>query len=152
MSSSEPSSGPSFSREEIEAAMDKKLEKYKGRSFLEQFAMFMGFAQILEIGLKNMLQREHGISGEKMLRWTLGRTAQKMREYNVRPDFCGLLESLVEKRNYVAHELIASELLLRSLLGNVQATFGWDELKKGILELEHLMVLAEWCDEHDAWM
>ena len=52
------SDAPSLSKEEIQAKVHAKLDEYKQLSMLEQYAMFMGKAQILEFGLKGLLTRQ----------------------------------------------------------------------------------------------
>ena len=42
--------------EEISKETRKRLEKYNGLNFFEEFSMFMGTAQILEFGLKNRVK------------------------------------------------------------------------------------------------
>lgn len=69
-----------LSGEQIKAEVLAKLDQYKGRSVLEQYAIFMGKAQILEFGLKGLLARKFDVSHEAMGRWTLGRTKNELRE------------------------------------------------------------------------
>jgi hypothetical protein len=142
---------PSLNADEIQAAVTQRLAKYEKLNFLEHFAMFMGIAQILEISLKGLLTRKYGIDHESMERWTLGRTSHALRERGLRGDFCALLDSVVGYRNHIAHELMANEIMLRSLLGGDSARFEARQLEKGTYELEQLMFLYEWCDEHAAW-
>ena len=63
----------SMSEEEIKKLVFEKLKAYEDHSPLEQYAMFMGKAQILEFGLKSLHTRKYGIPSEDMERWTLGR-------------------------------------------------------------------------------
>ena len=56
---------------DIEELVYAKLEGYKNQSVLEQYAMFMGKAQILEFGLKGLLSRMYGVPSESMKKWTL---------------------------------------------------------------------------------
>ena len=59
---------------DIKELVYAKLEGYKNQSVLEQYAMFMGKAQILEFGLKGLLSRMYGVPSESMEKWTLGKT------------------------------------------------------------------------------
>ena len=113
--------------------------------------MFMGVAQILEIGLKGLLHRRFGVDIETMERWTLGKTAKTLKERGVRADFIQLLESVVDYRNYIAHELLANEAILRSLLSGESGRFEIRQLEKGTYELEQLMFLYDWTEEHQGW-
>lgn len=142
---------PSLERGEIQAAVHERLTKYEKLNFLEHFAMFMGMVQILEINLKVLLNSKYGVGHESMEGWTLGRTSHVLKERGLRGDFCVLLDSVVGYRNHVAHELMANEIMLRSLLGSDSARFEVRELYKGTYELEQLMLMYEWCDQHSAW-
>jgi hypothetical protein len=141
----------SLSREEIAAGVAKRLKKYDSLDFLEGFAMFMGVAQILELGLKGLLHRRFGVDLQMTEHWTLGRTAKALKKNGLRADFITLLESVVNYRNYIAHELLANEAILRSLLSGESARFEVRQLEKGTYELEQLMFLYDWTEEHQAW-
>jgi hypothetical protein len=151
MSASPDPQEDSLSREQILAAVAERLKKYDSLSFLESFAMFMGNAQILEIGLKGLLHRRFGVDLQTMERWTLGRTARALKEHGLRADFVHLLDSVVDYRNYIAHELLANEAMLRSLLAGESGRFEVRQLEHGTFELEQLMFLYDWTEEHDAW-
>lgn len=84
--------------ENIKEAVHAKLEGYKNLSVLEQYAMFMGKAQILEFGLKGLLSRMYGVPSENMEKWTLGKTKNELRVQGLRPDFIIYLESIVNYR------------------------------------------------------
>jgi len=127
------------------------MEKYKKLNVLEQFAMFMGMAQILESGLKNLLVRRSNYARENMATWTLGKTASELRRSGLRQDFVVLLESVVTYRNHIAHELLANEAMLRALLGGDAGILELRQLDKGIYELEQILFLHDWCEEHNAW-
>lgn len=142
---------PGLESSEIREQVSKKLEKYKNLNFLEQFAMFMGTAQILEFGLKNVLARKYEYETEQMERWTLGRTVRELKESGLRTDFVCLLESVVEYRNHIAHELLANDVTLRYLLDGDSGRLEARQLEKGIYELEQIVFLYDWCEEHDAW-
>jgi hypothetical protein len=150
---STPSESPdiSLSPEQIAAGVAARLKKYEAMSFLESFAMFMGNAQILELSLKGLLHRQFGVELPTMERWTLGVTANELSQRGLRPDFIQLLKGVVDYRNYIAHELIANEAILQSLLSGASARFELRRLEKGIYELEQLMFLYDWAEEHQGW-
>ena len=131
--------------------MAKRLKKYAKLNFVENFAMFMGVAQLLEFSLKGLLHRKYGIDRDSIQRWNLGRTARVLKERGLRADFCALLDSVVRYRNYIAHDLLTNEAMLRSLLCGDAARFEIRHLEKATYELEQLMFLYEWTDEHEAW-
>ena len=57
---------------EIRQGVDVRLEKYKGRSLFERFALFMGMAQLLELGLKRLLSRRYDVDIDSLERWDSG--------------------------------------------------------------------------------
>jgi hypothetical protein len=147
-----PASGPMLTTEEIRAAVSQRLDRYARLNLFEQFALFMGTAQILELALKSVLQQKYGLELERMERWTLGRTARELRDQGCRTDFCQLLDSVVEYRNHIAHELLAAQALLKSLLdGADTGRLATKHLDLAIYELEQLVVLYDWQLLHDAW-
>ena len=135
----------------IRARVMRRLERYTSASYLEHFALFMGGVQLLELHHKGLLSEHYGKDLEAMERWTLGRVANEMRAAGVRPDYCELLSSLVTSRNWIAHEMLASEALLRSLLNGARTRLGRKILDPATYELEQLFVLAQWCDKYDGW-
>jgi hypothetical protein len=143
-------SEPSLSEEEIRDMISEKLEGYKKLSFLEQYAMFMGKAQILEFGLKSLLSNKYEIESEEMERWTLGKLKNELAQKGLRSDFIALLDSLVQSRNYIAHELLANNALLNSLV-ELSPRIEGRELWKATYELEQIIILHDWCVEHNAW-
>ena len=151
MKAKKPPNEPRLEAQEIREQVLKRLAKYKKLNVLEQFAMFMGMAQILEVGLKRLLTRRYKYDYEKMEKWTLGKTTKELKECGLRADFIVLLESVVEYRNHIAHELLANEAMLRSLLGGDGGRLELRHLEKGIYELEQIMFLHDWCEEHNAW-
>lgn len=137
--------------DEISQEVYRRLAKYKDLNMLEHFAMFMGKAQILEYGLKNLAAEKYGFEHEQMDRWTLGWTTKQLKTKGLRPDFILLLEKVVEYRNYIAHEFLANESILRSVLGGDSGTLELKQLMKGSYELEQIIFLFDWCTEKNAW-
>jgi len=114
---------PSLSPMEIQEHVLKRLGKYENRNFFEQFAMFMGVAQILEIGLKNVLSIKYGYDSEKMEKLTLGQTKEELKKRGLRTDYIHLLESVVNYRNYIAHELLANQIIMDGLIKDYSSRF-----------------------------
>ncbi|MDH3692106.1 MAG: hypothetical protein OEU36_21935, partial [Gammaproteobacteria bacterium] len=85
----------SLSEDEIAAAVQEKLQEYERLSPLEQYAMFMGKAQILELGLKGLLARRYNVPPEEMENWTLGRVKNELEQRELRPDFISYLQGVV---------------------------------------------------------
>ena len=55
------------------------METYKDLSFMEEYAMFMGKSQILEFGLKKLLEHKYDYESEIMEKWTLGQITKKLK-------------------------------------------------------------------------
>jgi hypothetical protein len=142
---------PSLDADAIRRELSSRLKKYERLNSLEQFAMFMGSAQILEFGLKNLLVLRYKYDLEQIQTWTLGTTTRALERCGVRTDFIALLKSVVGYRNHIAHELLANEAMLRSILGGDAGRLEMRELEKGIYELEQILFLHDWCEEHNAW-
>lgn len=104
---------PSLTREQIEAGVSTRLEKYKSLNFFEQFAMFMGLAQAFEISLKQLLNRRYSVEFVSLERATLGQVTRQLKDRGLRPDFIVLLQSVVGYRNHIAHSLLANQIMLR---------------------------------------
>jgi len=141
---------PSLSAEEIKSAVMEKLEAYKELSFLEQYAMFMGKAQILELGLKGLLARKYVVPFESMEKWTLGRVKNELSRKGLRQDFIAFLSSVVDYRNYIAHELLVNNALTKSL-ANFSDRKLYGDLFRGIYELEQIIFIYDWTEEHNGW-
>ncbi|EKG83520.1 hypothetical protein VCHE16_3588, partial [Vibrio paracholerae HE-16] len=118
---------------------------------LEQYALFMGKAQLLEFYLKNLLFRLFDVPIERSEKWTLGKTKNELKTQGLRPDFIEFLSSVVDYRNHMAHEFLTNDAIIQSF-----AEFSnhkrFRELYKAIYELEQLIVLYDWCEENQGWL
>jgi hypothetical protein len=141
---------PSLSAKKIQNAANRKLEGYKNLTFLEQYAMFMGKAQILELGLKRLLARKYGVPFESMEKWTMGRVKNELSQRGLRQDFIAYLDRVVEYRNYMAHELLVNNAITKSI-ANFSDRKLYGDFFRGVYELEQLIVLYDWSEKHDAW-
>lgn len=141
---------PSLSGEEIQKQVQEKLEAYKDLSVLGQYAMFMGKAQILEFGLKGLLTRKYEVPSESMEKWTLGRVKNELEQLGLRPDFIKLLKRVVDYRNYIAHEFLVSNAITQSLASFSERKL-YGDFFRAIYELEQIIILYDWCEEHNGW-
>ncbi len=141
---------PSLSSNEIKGLVQTKLKEYDELSPLEQYALFMGKAQILEFGLKGLLTRNYGVLLETMEKWTLGKVKTELKQKGLRPDFITFLESVVDHRNYIAHEFLANNAITKSI-ANFSDRKLYGDLFRAIYELEQIIILYDWCEEHNGW-
>lgn len=139
------------SGEQIKAEVLARLDQYKDLSMFEQYAIFMGKAQMLEFGLKGLLARKFNVSHEEMERWTLGKTKNEARDRGLRPDFIRLLESVVEHRNNMAHEFLANIAITRSI-AKFSDRKPHGELFRALYEIEQIIILHDWCEVNDGWL
>jgi len=122
----------SLSGKQVHAIVARRLRKIDKFSFLESFAMFMGKAQLVELGRKHILTGKYGYDEERIDRWTLGRVVNELRERGLRQDFIHLMEELKEHRNHIAHEMLANDALLRRLAGGSAQRIAWKSLRRGL--------------------
>ena len=141
---------PSLTAEDIKNAVNEKLESYKDLNFLEQYAMYLGKAQILEFLLKGLLARKYLIPYELMEKWTLGKVKNELNRNGLRQDFIEYLDSVVDHRNYIAHELLFNNAITMSI-ANFSDRKLYGELFRSIYELEQIIILYNWCEEHNGW-
>ena len=141
----------SLTEAEIQAEVLRRLDDYNHRNRFEQFALFMGKAQLLEMALKSLLEHKYAVDSEVQRRWTLGRVARELEERGFRQDFVLLLRSVVEHRNYIAHEFLANNVIERALYESESSTRTDGPLHKGMYELERIIFIHDWCVTRDAW-
>lgn len=146
---------PHLNAEQIREGTQKGLKKYENLSFIEQYAMYMGMAQILEFGLKKLFEEKFGGNLDDMERWTLGKTRVELERKGLRADFIALLKGVTDSRNHIAHEILANEALMNGMKNklNVQGGFSKNKrfLWKAINELEHTCFLFDWTNENNDW-
>jgi len=142
-------------KEYINEQTKERLKKYNDLNFFSKFSMYMGLAQILEFGLKKLLEKNFEYSLNKMERCTLGQVKDELIKNNLRADFILLLESIVKDRNYIAHSMLLDSAILKSLINypltNMQYLKEERQLDKAIYELEQLIFLFDWTNENNGW-
>ena len=140
-----------LSGDQIKKDVFEKLAQYKDRSVLEQYAIFMGKAQILEFGLKGLLARKFNVPLEDMELWTLGRTRTELRQRGLRSDFIQFLDSVVDHRNNMAHEFLVNTEIIRSI-ANFSERKLYGDLFRALYEIEQVIILHDWCEENNGWL
>ena len=146
-----PQDSPQLDASELQRQIVANLASYKDRSAFECFALVMGKAQILEYGLKRLLERSCSIKSFDMEKWTLGTVAGEMDSRGFRRDYVALLKEFVNHRNYMAHELLVNNAIFRSMATNISEQFEFKQLQQPAFDLERLLILHDWCEEHHAW-
>lgn len=134
----------------IKKLIQVKMKEYEKLSVLEQYAMFMGKAQILEFCLKRLLSRKYNVPSENMEIWTLGRTKKELSNKGLRPDFIAYLESVVSYRNDMAHEFLFNNAITQSMASFSERKL-YGNLFRAIYELEQIIIFYDWCEENNNW-
>src|SRR5262245_60414668 len=93
----------------------RRLQKFDKLNFLERYAMFMGKAQLVELGLKRILLSKYGYKDEKIENWPLGAVVKELKKLGLRGDFVALVEDLKDQRNYIAHEMLVDDAMMQKL-------------------------------------
>jgi hypothetical protein len=136
---------------ELHRQIMANLDCYADRSSFECFALLMGKAQILEFVMKNLLVRYCPMKQSEMDYWTLGKVASELKSNGFRDDYVVLLKEFVRHRNYIAHEMLLNNSIFRMMAPSISERFEFRQLQQPAYELERLLVLHDWCEEHQAW-
>lgn len=147
-----------LTKQDIMGLVEKGLEIYNNKDFLEAYGIFMGKAQLLEFGLKKVLTSLPGVvlSENKLERLTLGMTRVELEKNNLCTDYNDLLKIFVKKRNTMAHDFLAGFALTQHTLQQtgLQHMFMGD-LFRASYELEQLIVFFDFINEAqdiNAWL
>ena len=105
--------------------------------------MFMGKAQLVELGLKNILMDKYGCEEKSVERWPLGRLIKELCERGLRGDLLQLMEELKGHRNYIAHKMLGNNALMRRLVGSRAQRFAWKDLHRGLYLVEQAIVVHD---------
>lgn len=130
-------------------ALSKRLKKYSKLNYFEQFAMYMGVAQLFELRLKNILIIKHGYEEEKLKMRTLGQIIYEFERKNLYISLIPFLKEIVEDRNYIAHNLLASDILFHYTIKKPIGTNTKRQkiLIKACIELEQAVMFFENIDK-----
>ena len=72
----------------------QSMRPYSKFNFLESYAVFMGKAQLIELGLKRILRKRYRYAEKKLDRMTLGGAVAELEQRGMRKDFISLLRDL----------------------------------------------------------
>ena len=137
---------PSLTADEIAAETSSRLKRYDGLNFFEQYAMFMGVAQLLEISLKQLLNRKFGVPFESIERSTLGQVARLLKERGLlenkhvaRVAFYEItkraIQDAISKPRELSGELINAQQARRALdylVGFNLSPLLWRKIRRGL--------------------
>ena len=140
-----------LSDEDLQKRIVESLSKLDGMSFLETFAMFMGKAQIVEMGLKRLLYFRFGVSEDEMARWTLGKVVSHLEQKGLRNDFISIARELVQHRNQLAHEFLQIDAFGKSLIGPEFQRLSEKQLRHALYSVEQVIQVYDHLDKHGYW-
>ena len=138
-----------ISGRQVDAIVIRRLRRYDRLNFLESFAMFMGKAQFVELALKKILAQKFGCEDEKIENWSLGQVIKKLKALGLRPDFVALIEDLKERRNYIAHQVLADDAITRKAAGPGAQRFAWKSLTRGLYSVERVIVVHDFLTRNE---
>ncbi len=101
--------------DELWKKIDKSMKRYSKFHFLENYAVFMGKAQLVELGLKKILDRRYRYGKRTLERMTLGHSIAELERLGMRKDFVWQLRQLNKQRIKMAHEFLTDFLHVVSL-------------------------------------
>jgi hypothetical protein len=140
-----------LSGEELRSRIVKRLAQLEGMTFLETYAMFMGKAQIVEMGLKRLLFQRYGVSEEEMEKMTLGQAVTRLEQLGLRKDFISIARELVQYRNDLAHDFLEIDAFGKSLIGPEFQTLSEKQLRLALYSVEEVIQVYDHLDEHGYW-
>lgn len=144
-----------LTNEEVWEVVQEKTKIYQDKTFLESFGIYFGKCQILEWGLKQVLNQYYDVDLKSLKKYTMGRLKDKMVDEKIREDFTGLLKEVVNKRNFMAHDFLFENAQTNALLNdlNINERFNsFDRyLSKAAIELEYALVVFDWICDNKGW-
>jgi hypothetical protein len=133
-----------LSAKQVHSRVVRRLRKNDSLNFLENFAMFLGKAQLVELALKRILMTKYGYEeGRRLTRLTLGQAITELKNCGLRKDFIALLEDLNEHRIYIAHELLADDALMQKLAGAKTRLLALKLLDRALYAVETVIVVHD---------
>jgi hypothetical protein len=122
-----------------------RMRKYEKNNFLEQYAIFMGQVQIVELLLKQFLIKEKKYKVKKLETTTLGGIKAILKKEGANNVVITLLEELVAHRNYLAHEFLANRAMFSIILGEEAGDYKkpYRELTKALFSVEQMLINLE---------
>jgi hypothetical protein len=93
--------------------------------------------------MKKILMNKYGLQEAKIKNWPLGRVIAELKNRGVRQDLVRFLEELKEYRNYIAHELLVDDAIMRKLAGSRAQRFAWKRLSQGLCLVEQTVVVHD---------
>lgn len=127
----------------------KNLIPIEKMSFLEQYAIFMGKAQIIELALSGLLIHKYKYTENKVEKFTLGTIINELEKSGLRPDLIVLLKELLKYRNSLAHEFLGVTAMGNKLAGSGFERLQYKELRRGLYQAEQVIHVYDFLTENN---
>ncbi len=137
--------------DELRERIFERLVPLDKMSFFERYAMFMGKAQIVEMGLKRLLRDRYGVEEAALERLTLGQAVTQLEANGLRKDFIALLGPLVKYRNDLAHDFLRVDATGKSLVGPEFERLSEKQLRHALYSVEEIIQMYDHLEEHSLW-
>jgi len=113
--------------------------------------MFMGKAQIVEMGMKRLLRDRYGVEETALEKLTLGQAVTQLEAEGLRKDFIELLKTLVTYRNDLAHDFLRVDATGKSLVGPEFEHLSEKQLRYALYSVEEVIQVHDHLEEHGLW-
>ena len=125
---------------ELRKRITDELSAYDNKNCLEQYALYMLRVQMYELSIKQDLSNLFGLKEDKVERMSLGGIARYFRENKIKANegFFTHLQHIIQQRNSMAHDFLASNSALASIVGEAATNRAERKLSKAIYELENV--------------
>lgn len=127
----------------------KNLTTIEKMSFLEQYAIFMGKSQIVELSLNGLLIHKYKYKEAKVEKFTLGTIIYELEKSGLRPDLIALLKELLKYRNSLAHEFLGVTAMGNKLAGNNFEKLQYKELHHALYQVEQVIHVYDFLNENN---
>ena len=116
----------------------EELKTYDGKSFLEQFGLYMLRVQMYELYLKKDLMELFEVPEEKADRMNLASILRYYEKHDIRahPILYVNLTDIAQQRNVMAHEFLALAGTASSIAGESAMHLFYKDLNRWAMELE----------------
>ena len=138
-----------LTQEELMKKITKNLSLVEKMSFLEQHAVFMGKAQLVELELGGLLIRKYNYDEEEIGKYTLGKIIRELQKHKLRPDFVELLKELLKYRNSLAHEFLGVTAMGNKLAGSDFEKLQYKELRYALFKVEEVTHVYDFLSENE---
>lgn len=141
---------PTLTPQELAKRVHHSLSRLRPEMTFEEYCgVFMGKAQLIENSLKGILVHKYGRDESSLEKYTMGMCIAALRKSGMRPDFLALLDELLKYRNYIAHEILADEAHLRSLIGQDTGRLNFKHAERAMYVAEEVIQVHDFLVEHD---